>query len=74
MRLQPAGRSISIGARAGVEYEWVPGRFRIRGGSYYEPSRYQDGMGEDVPGRFHATLGLDVRVWSFRWATPTTAR
>ncbi len=64
-RLQAAGRSISIGVRSGIEYEWVPGWFRIRGGSYYEPSRYQDAMGEDISGRVHLTLGLDVRVWSF---------
>lgn len=64
-RLQPAGRDTSIGFRTGVEYEWVPGWLRIRGGIYYEPSRYRDHLGDDVPGRPHVTLGLDVRIWSF---------
>lgn len=65
-RLQPSGRDVSVSVRGGVEYEWVPGWFRIRGGSYYEPARYQDGMGDDVAGRVHFTLGLDVRIFSFQ--------
>ncbi|HKE18231.1 MAG TPA: hypothetical protein VKB80_25310 [Kofleriaceae bacterium] len=63
--LQPSGRDVGISPRAGVEYEWVPGRFRIRGGSYWEPSRFRDPEGSDISGRLHVTLGLDVRVWSF---------
>ncbi|HWM86558.1 MAG TPA: hypothetical protein VNO33_11990 [Kofleriaceae bacterium] len=63
--LQPSGRDVGISPRAGVEYEWVPGWFRVRGGTYWEPSRFRDPEGNDIPGRLHVTLGLDVRVWSF---------
>jgi hypothetical protein len=63
--LQPSGRDVGISPRVGAEYEWVPGRFRIRGGSYWEPSRFRDPEGRDIAGRLHVTLGLDLRVWSF---------
>lgn len=65
-QLQPSGRNVGISPRFGAEYEWVPGRFRIRGGSYWEPSRFRDPAGQTIQGRLHVTLGLDVRVWSFR--------
>src|SRR5438067_1425244 len=41
---------------------WQPrdSNLRIRVGSYWEPPRFQD-----VTGRLHLTLGLDVRFWSF---------
>ncbi len=64
-QLQPSGRNVGVSPRAGVEYEWVPGRFRIRGGTYWEPSRFRDPEGDDIDGRIHITLGFDVRVWSF---------
>ena len=66
MQLQPSGRSIGFSPRAGAEYEWVPGRFRVRGGSYWEPSRFRDEDGADIPGRLHLTLGMDLRIWQFR--------
>ncbi len=59
-RLQPSGRSPSLSVRTGAEYEWVPGWFRVRGGLYYEPGRF-----EGVGGRGHVTVGFDVRFWSF---------
>jgi hypothetical protein len=59
-QLQPSGQSASVSLRLGAEHEWVPGRFRIRGGAYWEPPRF-----DDVQGRLHVTLGLDVRIWSF---------
>jgi hypothetical protein len=59
-QLQQSGRSTSVSVRLGAEYEWVPGWFRIRGGTYWEPPRF-----DDVEGRLHLTLGLDVRFWSF---------
>jgi hypothetical protein len=65
-QLQPSGRNVGVSPRFGAEYEWVPGRFRIRGGTYWEPSRFRDPAGESIDGRLHVTLGLDVRVWSFR--------
>jgi hypothetical protein len=59
-RLQRVGRHHAFSLRGGVEYEWVPGRFRVRGGSYWEPGRFVD-----VPGRLHATFGVEVRVFQF---------
>lgn len=64
-KLQPSGRDVGVSPRVGAEYEWVPGRLRIRGGSYWEPSRFRDPEGRDIAGRLHITLGLDLRVWSF---------
>jgi hypothetical protein len=59
-RLQPSGWTASVSPRVGAEYEWIPGWLRIRGGAYWEPPRF-----DDVTGRLHVTLGLDVRFWSF---------
>lgn len=58
--LQPSGRSMSTSLRLGAEYEWLPGRLRVRGGTYWEPGRVSG-----VDGRLHATVGMDVRVYSF---------
>jgi hypothetical protein len=63
--LQPSGRAVVLGARAGAEYEWLPGRLRLRGGTYWEPGRFAG-----VAGRLHGTVGVEVavvhvRVW--RW-------
>jgi hypothetical protein len=57
---QPSGRHVVASVRAGAEYEWKPGWFRVRGGSYWEPGRF-----EGVGGRLHITAGFDVRFWSF---------
>lgn len=59
-QLQRSGESASLSVRLGAEHEWVPGWFRIRGGAYWEPPRF-----ENVEGRLHLTIGLDVRFWSF---------
>jgi hypothetical protein len=59
-QLERSGRHNSISVRGGVEYEWVPGRFRVRGGSYWEPNRF-----EGVSGRIHATFGIEGRVLEF---------
>jgi hypothetical protein len=56
--LQRSGRHPSVSVRVGTEYEWLPGRLRVRGGSYWEPSRYVG-----VPGRLHITFGLELRVF-----------
>lgn len=66
-QLQPSGRDVSLSARLGAEYEWLPGRLRVRGGTYWEPGRF-----EGVSGRLHVTLGFEVRVftlrlWSYRY-------
>jgi len=56
--LQRSGRSTVASIRAGAELEWLPGRLRVRAGSYWEPGRF-DGVG----GRLHGTFGADVRVF-----------
>lgn len=68
--LQRSGRHTTVGVRAGAEYEWVPGRLRVRGGGYWEPGRFVG-----VSGRFHATFGLEVRVFQFWfWGKPRRGR
>jgi len=64
-KLQKSGRHTVFSVRAGAEYEWKPGRLRVRGGGYWEPARFQDENGDAVPGRVHVTAGFDVRIWSF---------
>ena len=64
-QLQPSGRKHAVSVRGGVDYEWVPGRLRVRGGSYYEPGRFRDPEGNDIGGRLHLTFGADLRVWQF---------
>lgn len=69
-RLQRSGDRLAISGRAGAEYTWIPARLRIRGGAYWEPSRFRDPMGGTVSGRAHVTAGADVRIFSFhffRW-------
>jgi hypothetical protein len=56
-QLQRSGEHSSFSLRGGVEYEWLPGRLRLRGGSYWEPGRF-----EGVSGRLHGTFGIEVRV------------
>lgn len=65
-QLQVSGDRTAVSVRAGAEYEWIPGWLRVRAGSYYEPSRFRDPDGDRVPGRVHATAGVDVRVWQFK--------
>jgi hypothetical protein len=65
-QLQVSGDRAVVSVRAGVEYEWIPGRLRLRGGSYYEPGRFRDPAGEVIGGRPHLTSGLDVRFWQFK--------
>lgn len=59
-QLQPSGRHTVISVRGGVEYEWLPGRLRVRTGSYWEPGRF-----DGIAGRLHATFGADLRVLQF---------
>ena len=56
--LQRSGRDVAVSLRGGVDVEWLPGRLRLRAGSYWEPSRF-DGVG----GRLHGTFGADLRVF-----------
>jgi hypothetical protein len=59
--LERSGAHISWSPRGGVEYEWLPGRLRVRGGSYWEPGRF-----EGVSGRVHGTFGIEVRALEFQ--------
>ena len=59
-QLQRSGRDPSVSIRTGIEFEWKPGLLRVRGGSYWEPSRF-----DGVSGRLHVTAGMDLRIWSF---------
>ena len=67
--LQRSGRSTVVSIRGGAELEWLPGRLRVRAGSYWEPGRF-----EGVGGRIHATFGADVRVFEFRLLGPRRGR
>ncbi len=58
--LERSGRHTSWSPRGGVEYEILPGRLRLRGGSYWEPGRF-----EGVGGRVHGTFGIEVRAFEF---------
>jgi hypothetical protein len=55
--LQRSGKNVSYSLRGGVEYEWLPGRLRLRGGSYWEPGRF-----DGVSGRLHGTFGIELRA------------
>jgi hypothetical protein len=68
-QLQPSGRHIVVGLRGGLEYEWLPGRLRVRAGAYWEPGRF-----EDVGGRLHETFGIDLRVGEFHLWGPRRGR
>jgi hypothetical protein len=58
--LQRSGRHTALSLRGGADYEWLPGRLRVRGGSYWEPGRF-----EGVSGRLHGTFGIELRVLQF---------
>jgi hypothetical protein len=57
---QEAGESVSLGFRAGAEGEPVQGYWKVRLGSYLEPSRFEGGRY-----RAHGTFDTDVRL--FEW-------
>jgi hypothetical protein len=59
--LQRSGSRVTVSPRLGAELEALPGRLRIRAGSYWEPSRF-----EGVRGRIHGTFGLELRALEFR--------
>ena len=56
--IQPVGTQDTISIRLGTELETMPGRLRLRLGSYYEPSNY-----EGVSSRTHLTGGFEVRAF-----------
>jgi len=58
--LQRSGAKVTTSPRAGVEVEALPGRLRLRTGSYWEPARFAG-----VDGRIHGTFGFEVRWLEF---------
>jgi hypothetical protein len=68
-QLQRSGAHVVVSLRGGAEYEWLPGRLRVRGGGYWEPARF-DGVG----GRAHATAGAELAVLKFRLFGPRRLR
>ncbi|MGE3454255.1 MAG: hypothetical protein AB7O24_03995, partial [Kofleriaceae bacterium] len=65
-QLQRSGAKPVVSIRGGAEFEWLPGRLRVRAGSYWEPSRFERLTGyRDTGGRIHATFGAEVRVFAF---------
>jgi len=67
--LQRSGRHAVFGVRVGVAGEVLPGRLRLRAGSYWEPGRF-----DDVSGRLHGTFGVDLRVLAFHLWGPRRGR
>ena len=67
--LQATGQHVGVSPRVGAEFEWLPGRLRVRAGSYWEPARFAD-----VNGRIHATLGIEARAFEFSLFGPRRGR
>jgi hypothetical protein len=63
-----AGKRATVSIRAGYEHELRADRFRGRLGSYFEPSRFEEGRG-----RLHLTTGCDVRIFKLVWDWQVTA-
>ncbi len=57
-----SGASLSYSPRFAVETEVVPNWLRLRGGSYYEPTRFPS---NHEGGRVHGTVGFDAKVFPF---------
>jgi hypothetical protein len=58
--LQRESEHVGVSPRAGAEYEALPGRLRLRAGTYYEP-----GLLEGASGRAHVTFGTEVMLFPF---------
>jgi hypothetical protein len=57
---EPAGESLSVSPRLGLESEVWRRRLRLRAGTYWEPSRFAD-----ASGRIHGTFAFDLRLFDF---------
>jgi hypothetical protein len=55
-----AGEATLMVARLGVEHETLPGRLRLRAGTWFEPSLFAG-----LPQRGHGTGGADLRLFHF---------
>lgn len=54
------GRQVTLSPRVAAESEPVPNLLRMRAGTYFEPSRFEDGTS-----RQHFTFGADVKLLSW---------
>ena len=59
-QLQVSGRNPSFDPHLGLESDVIPGWLRLRAGSYIESSRF-----ENTTARWHATGGLEARMFAF---------
>jgi len=55
--VERSGEKVTFTPHLGVEGEAIPGYLVLRGGSYYEPTRFRTGSP-----RLHGTFGLDVHI------------
>jgi hypothetical protein len=58
--VQRSGEKMTVSPRLGFETEVWPTRMKLRGGTYFEPTRFA----ASTP-RVHGTLGFDVSL--FKW-------
>jgi hypothetical protein len=56
---QRSGEQISLSPRLGLEIEPIPNWLQVRGGVYFEPTRFRS---NEEGGRTHATLGGSLRA------------
>jgi len=61
-RPRASGAAPVLSVRAGAESELWSDLLVVRGGTYYEPSRF-----EDTSGRLHGTFGFDVSLFELIW-------
>lgn len=61
---RPIGQKNIATVHAGAEVELLPNRFRLRGGTYHEPSRYEGGSA-----RQHVTGGFEMRLFPIPFVT-----
>jgi hypothetical protein len=54
-----SGESLTYTPRLGVETEAIPHWLKVRVGSYYEPTRFDNGLSD---GRLHGTASLELKV------------
>lgn len=57
---EPVGRNVNVSVRFGIESELWRRRLRLRAGTYWEPSRY-----ENRAGRLHGTASALFRLFDF---------
>ncbi len=61
-KIQKSGEKLTPSFHVGAEFEALPGRCRVRLGTYHEPSRF-----EGASARQHATGGFQYRLFKFHF-------